>query len=92
MAAKLSRSPASLPYVDLDLDCGMPELDGYDATREIRARQNGGRRIPIVALTAHAIDGARKQCLDAGMDDYLAKPVSKSDLHRMLVKWAAPFA
>jgi len=70
------------------MDCGMPEMDGYAATRKIRARQNGGGRVPIVALTAHAIEGVRERCLEAGMDDYIAKPFSQSAIERTLVKWS----
>jgi PAS domain S-box-containing protein len=70
------------------MDCAMPEMDGYAATRHIRERQSGDRRVPIVALTAHAIEGARERCLDAGMDDYVAKPISPAALERTVVKWS----
>jgi len=75
-------------YDIIFMDCGMPEMDGYAATRKIRQRQNGGARVPIVALTAHAIEGVREQCLEAGMDDYIAKPMSSAALERALVKWS----
>lgn len=67
------------------MDCMMPEVDGYTATRRIRAieRQTGGH-IPIIAMTANALNGARQECLDAGMDDYLCKPVNVADLRRTL--------
>ncbi len=64
------------------MDCEMPELDGYSTTREIRRleQEKGAERIPVVALTAYAMKGDRERCLDAGMDDYLAKPVSSKAL------------
>jgi signal transduction histidine kinase/DNA-binding response OmpR family regulator len=62
------------------MDCHMPELDGYDATGEIRRLENNERHIPIVALTAHAMKGADAQCLAAGMDDYLSKPIDRQKL------------
>jgi CheY-like chemotaxis protein len=63
------------------MDVEMPELDGLEATRCIRASERGtGRRTPIVAMTAHAIAGFARQCLEAGMDDYLAKPIDPQQL------------
>ncbi|MFT3669624.1 MAG: ATP-binding protein [Pseudoxanthomonas sp.] len=72
------------------MDCQMPVLDGYAATRrwrEIETQRATGGRLPIVAMTANAMAGDRQRCLDAGMDDYLAKPVSREQLEGCLNRW-----
>ncbi|MFR0656648.1 response regulator, partial [Pantoea sp. SIMBA_079] len=77
------------------MDCQMPVMDGYTATRRWReheAEEHVGRRLPIVAMTANAMAGDRQKCLDAGMDDYLAKPVTRSELERCLHRWFDPDA
>lgn len=75
------------------MDCQMPVMDGFAASREIRSREEsdaGDRRIPIVAMTANAMEGDAERCLDAGMDAYLSKPISAELLYRTLDDWTKP--
>ncbi len=73
------------------MDCQMPEMDGYDATAELRRREVGtGRRLPVVALTANAIEGERGRCFAAGMDDYVTKPVRATVFTALIERWAKP--
>jgi len=68
-------------------DCHMPEMDGYDMIRNIRMRENEGQHIPIIALTASALEGEREKCLSAGADDYIAKPANIAQLKSLLSRW-----
>ncbi|MEN6438442.1 MAG: response regulator [Syntrophobacter sp.] len=70
------------------MDCQMPEMDGYETTRRIRKKEaEFGARVAIVALTAHAMNGAREECLEAGMDGYLSKPFALSQMRQILDHW-----
>jgi CheY-like chemotaxis protein len=77
------------PYDLILMDCQMPELDGYAATREIRSCVRSGRRVVIVAMTADAMQGSRELCAEAGMDDFISKPVDRGELSAVLRKWLA---
>jgi CheY-like chemotaxis protein/HPt (histidine-containing phosphotransfer) domain-containing protein len=73
------------------MDIQMPVMDGMEVTRAIRREEAGGaRHVPIIALTAHAMKEDREHCLNAGMDDYIAKPIRASHLISVLEQWAAP--
>jgi PAS domain S-box-containing protein len=74
-------------YAVVLMDCRMPRMDGFEATRRIRQQEPTGRRVPIVAMTASALEGERERCLDAGMDDYLTKPIDAHELERVLREW-----
>ena len=69
------------------MDIQMPEIDGFEATAQIRARETGDQRVPIIAMTASAMEGDRERCLEAGMDDYIAKPLRPDQLDAVLERW-----
>ena len=70
------------------MDCQMPEMDGYEASAIIRQREKeSGQRLPIIAMTAHTMTGDRDKCMEAGMDDYISKPIRKEDILQVISKW-----
>src|SRR5262249_13316512 len=71
------------------MDCEMPVMDGYEATREIRRRESGGRHAAIVAMTANATHEQRDRCLEAGVDDFLSKPGRLQTLAALRERWSA---
>ena len=88
----LQSAASNQPYTLILMDCQMPVMDGYQTTREIRTG-NGGKRynaIPIVAMTANAMEGDREKCTDAGMNDYLAKPIELDTIQSKLMTWLNP--
>ncbi|MBN2810066.1 MAG: response regulator, partial [Deltaproteobacteria bacterium] len=74
------------------MDVQMPGMDGFTATAELRKKERGGRHLPVIAMTAHAMKGYHEQCLAAGMDDYLSKPFSEEQLYNVLKRWLPPAA
>lgn len=85
----LQEAPTALPYTLVFMDCQMPEMDGYQATKQIRLGKAGERNkhIPIVAMTANAMQGDRDKCLEAGMNDYLSKPLNPQTVQKALFHW-----
>ena len=80
---------AARHYDAVLMDCQMPGMDGYQATAELRARENGGPRMPVIAMTARAMEGDRLRCLAAGMDDYITKPIRREQLTETLQRLIA---
>ncbi len=84
--AQAVHSTSQRNYAAVLMDCRLPVMDGYEATRQIRQLQTYSKT-PIIALTANALQGDREACLQAGMNDYLAKPFKRADLERILLRW-----
>ena len=85
----------ALELIDYDIvlmDCQMPEMDGYQATAMIRNPDSKvlNHKVTIIAMTANAMKGDKEHCIEAGMNDYLSKPVKKDELAELLVKWGSP--
>jgi CheY-like chemotaxis protein len=78
------------PYGLVLMDVQMPEMDGYDATRAIRKWEKAGQHIPIIAMTAGAMKGDRELCLEAGMDDYVSKPLKPELLFETVARFLEP--
>jgi PAS domain S-box-containing protein len=77
-----------LPYSLVFMDVAMPEMGGLEATAILRERETGtSRHVPVIAMTAHALEGSREECLAAGMDDFISKPVDSLSLRRVIEKW-----
>ncbi len=74
-------------YSAVLMDCQMPEMDGFEATHQIRQKGENGDRITVIAMTANAMQGDRERCLEAGMDDYIPKPINKEELGKTLRRW-----
>jgi len=85
----LQQAPEDMPYSVVLMDCQMPEMDGYEASRQIRAGKADERNIsiPIIAMTANAMQGDREKCLESGMNDYLAKPVEPGLMVEKILQW-----
>lgn len=86
----LHQAAMNEPFQVAILDLMMPEMDGFEATAEIRRQEGDLNHTIIIAMTAHAMEGEREKCLAVGMDDYISKPVKTDALRLMLEKWIAP--
>jgi CheY-like chemotaxis protein/HPt (histidine-containing phosphotransfer) domain-containing protein len=81
---------ARVPYDIVLMDCFMPEMDGFEATKQIRRREGESKHTTIIALTAGALESDRQRCFSAGMDDYISKPIREEKLAAVLDRWVQP--
>jgi signal transduction histidine kinase/DNA-binding response OmpR family regulator len=88
----LKNATEHLPYTLILMDCQMPEMDGYEATRQIRLGNGGikNQMVPIIAMTANAMVGDREKCLESGMNDYVTKPINEEQIYKKLSQWLTP--
>jgi CheY-like chemotaxis protein len=84
------RAVSEMHYDAVLMDCHMPELDGFEATRQIRRDEPDGKHTPVIAMTASALSGDRERCLAAGMDDYISKPIKMHVVAAVLERWLGP--
>ncbi len=84
------KAAARAPFDVILMDCQMPILDGYEATRRIRAAEGPDQHVPIIAITGQVIESSQRACLEAGMDDYLTKPLLEEVLRAVLENWVGP--
>jgi len=90
--AEALQKAAANTYDVILMDCQMPEMDGYQTTAKLRQMEGSDKRTPVIALTANALEGDRQRCLDAGMDDYLSKPVRPEALQEKFRHWLSKHA
>ncbi len=87
---KAVKAAAENSYDLIFMDCLLPKMDGYEASRRIRLAESGGQHTPIIALTATSYDGAKEECFSAGMNDFISKPVTTDSIELTLDKWLKP--
>jgi CheY-like chemotaxis protein len=87
--AEAAAMAAEHAYDAIFMDCMMAEMSGWEATHAIRHAEHGNRRVPIVAVTADVMPGQREKCLEAGMDDFVEKPIDFKALAQVLEQWAS---
>ena len=85
--AEALQALSSNDYQLILMDCKMPVMDGFEAVNTIRNSAEAWKRIPVIAITANALSGERERCMNAGMDEYLSKPVKMEDLGKMLERF-----